>query len=89
MSIPTISVLLPVYNAERYLRETLASLRWQTVADWEAICVNDGSTDGSLEILRDFAAADARFRIVDQPNGGVVALISSAMRTISENQIRS
>ncbi|TWU00029.1 putative glycosyltransferase EpsE [Botrimarina colliarenosi] len=76
---PAASFVLPVYNGERYLRETLASLRWQTFANWEAVCVNDGSTDGSLAILRDFAAADPRFRIIDQPNAGIVAALNRGL----------
>jgi hypothetical protein len=76
---PAISVVLPVYNGERYLRQTLASLRWQSFTTWEAVCVNDGSTDGTLAILRDYAAADARFRIIDQPNGGIVAALNRGL----------
>lgn len=45
MKIPIISVIIPVYNSERYLRDSLNSLLLQTFEDWEAICVNDGSTD--------------------------------------------
>ena len=48
----TISVIVPVYNTERYLRRCLDSIARQTYADWEALCVDDGSTDGSLAILR-------------------------------------
>jgi glycosyltransferase involved in cell wall biosynthesis len=76
---PTISVVLPVYNGARFLRQTLASLRWQTFTDWEAVCVNDGSTDESQAILRQFAAADPRFRIVDQENQGIVAALNASV----------
>jgi hypothetical protein len=76
---PAISVVLPVYNGERYLRQTLASLRWQSFTTWEAVCVNDGSTDSTLAILRDYAAADARFRVIDQPNGGIVAALNRGL----------
>lgn len=80
MAAPSISVVMPVYNGARYLRQTLASLHWQTFTDWEAVCVNDGSTDDSLAILQEFAAADPRIRIVDQPNGGIVAALNAGVQ---------
>ena len=76
MAEPRFSIVLPVYNGAKYLREALASLRWQTLADWECVCVNDGSTDGSGEILEQFAAADRRFRVVHQANAGIVAALN-------------
>lgn len=68
---PTISVVIPVYNVERYLRRCLDSVMQQTFSDWEAVCVNDGSSDGSRAILQEFADRDSRFRIIDKENGGV------------------
>ena len=65
-----VSVVIPVYNVERYLRECLDSVLAQTLRDIEAICVNDGSTDGSLAIMREYAARDGRVRVIDKPNGG-------------------
>ena len=67
---PAISVVIPVYNAAPFLREALDSLLAQTCGDFEAIAVNDGSTDNSLEILQEYAARDSRIRILDGPNGG-------------------
>lgn len=67
---PEISVVLPIYNAALYLAAALDSLLAQSFRDWEAICVNDGSTDDSLEILREYAERDNRFRILDGANGG-------------------
>lgn len=67
---PEISVVLPIYNAAAYLPAALDSLLAQSFSDWEAICVNDGSTDNSLELLQQYAARDRRFRILDGPNGG-------------------
>ena len=55
-----ISVVIPVYNAERYVKKTLDSVLAQTLADWECICVDDGSTDGSGAILDEYAAAVGR-----------------------------
>lgn len=70
MKIPIISVIIPVYNSERYLRDSLNSLLSQTFEDWEAICVNDGSTDSSGLILQEYAAKDKRFIIISEPNSG-------------------
>lgn len=64
------SIIIPVYNVRQYLRDCLDSVLAQTCTDWEAVCVNDGSTDDSLSILREYAAKDKRIRIIDQPNGG-------------------
>lgn len=66
-----ISVIIPVYNVEKYLRRCLESIENQTFADWEAICVNDGSPDNSLEILEEFAKKDSRFKVVNKENGGL------------------
>ena len=54
---PKISIVMPVYNVEKYLRECLDSVRAQTFTDWECICVDDGSTDASAAILAEAAAA--------------------------------
>ena len=67
----SVSVILPVYNVRPYLRTALDSLLAQTVRDWTAICVDDGSTDGSGEILEEYAARDGRITVVHQPNGGL------------------
>lgn len=67
------SVIIPVYNVEAYLRDCLDSVLKQTFADWEAICVNDGSTDGSANILNEYAARESRIKVVTQPNGGLSA----------------
>lgn len=67
------SVIIPVYNVESYLRDCLDSVLNQTFADWEAICVNDGSTDGSANILDEYAARESRLKVITQPNGGLSA----------------
>ena len=64
------SVIIACYNAAETLPETLASLRHQTMTDWEAICVDDGSTDATLRILNDAAKEDPRIRVVSQENAG-------------------
>ena len=65
-----VSVLVPICNVERYLRECLRTLERQTLQEMEFICVNDGSTDDSLKILQRFARRDARFRVIDKENTG-------------------
>ena len=67
---PKVSIILPVYNVEQYLRECLDSVINQTLKDIEIICVNDGSTDNSLEIMKEYAANDNRIKIIDKPNSG-------------------
>ena len=69
--IPKVSILIPVYNVSPFLSECLDSLIKQTLKDVEIICVNDGSTDGSLEILKEYAKKDERIVIVSKPNGGL------------------
>ena len=68
---PAISVIIPVYNVEPYLRECLDSVVNQTFRDLEIICVNDGSTDGGPAILEEYAAKDSRIQIVTKENGGL------------------
>ena len=68
-----LSIVIPVYNSERYLRECLDSVRRQTFGDFEVICVNDGSTDGSAAILEEYANRDLRVKIMEQKNAGASA----------------
>lgn len=71
MTMPRISIIIPVYNVERYLRRCLNSVINQTFTDWEAICVNDGSPDRSALILEEYAKDDERIKIVTKENGGL------------------
>lgn len=68
---PKVSVIMPVYNVARYLREGVASVLKQTMPDLELILVDDGSTDGSASICDECAAGDARVHVIHQANGGV------------------
>jgi CDP-glycerol glycerophosphotransferase len=68
---PLISVVVPMYNVERYLTDCLESLAQQTFTDLEVILVDDGSPDSCADMARAFAARDPRFRLVQQPNGGL------------------
>jgi CDP-glycerol glycerophosphotransferase len=70
-AVPRISVIVPIYNVEAYLAECLESLAVQTAGDFEAVLVDDGSTDGSVAIAEGFAARDGRFRLLSQANGGL------------------
>ncbi len=68
---PKISIIVPVYNVEKYLRECLNSILSQTLEEIEVICINDGSPDNSLAILKEYAQKDARIVIIDKQNEGV------------------
>lgn len=65
-----ISVIVPVYNAEKFLEESISSVLNQTLKDIEIICVNDGSKDNSLQMLNEFARKDTRVKVFDKENGG-------------------
>ncbi|MDZ4847746.1 MAG: glycosyltransferase [Pirellulaceae bacterium] len=69
---PTISVLMPVYNTAKYLAAAIESVRQQSFTDWELFCVDDGSSDESLDIIRDYVALDSRIRLVACPHRGIV-----------------
>lgn len=73
MSKPAVSVVIPVFNACKYLASAIGSIVDQSFRDWELICINDGSTDSSPKILEWFAEHDTRIRVVHQSNAGVVA----------------
>lgn len=74
---PRFSVIVPLYNKAPYVRKALDSVIAQTFTDWECIVINDGSSDNSLEVVKDFVGEfkiyDLRFKIVDQSNAGVAA----------------
>ena len=73
----SISVILPVYNAEEYIEEAITSILNQTFQNFELICINDGSTDGSLDIIRNFS--DKRMRVVSRENRGLIATLNEAI----------
>ena len=77
------SVIIPVYNVEKYLRECLDSVLDQSFPDWEAVCVNDGSTDGSAAILDEYAGKDSRVKVISQPNGGLSAARNTGLKAAS------
>ena len=77
---PKISVIIPVYNVEKFLRECLDSVVNQTMRDIEIICVNDGSTDGSLDILKEYAKKDDRIIVINQTNGFVESARNNGLK---------
>lgn len=82
-----VSVIVPIYNVENYLEESLSSVLSQTLEDIEIICVNDGSTDNSLNILNDFAQKDSRIKIFSQENLGVSVARNNALKKASGDYI--
>lgn len=68
---PKVSIIVPLYNKSKYLPSTLDSVLWQEYEDYEVIVVNDGSTDDSLIIAKNYAKKDNRIHVIDIPNGGV------------------
>jgi glycosyltransferase involved in cell wall biosynthesis len=76
---PTVSVIIPAYNAAAHIGRTLESLRAQTWADFEAIIVDDGSKDDTAEVVCAMVKRDARFRLIQQSNGGVAAARNRAI----------
>jgi glycosyltransferase involved in cell wall biosynthesis len=68
---PKVAVVIPCYNAERYVGRTLDSVRGQSLTDWECVVVDDGSTDDSANVVMGHAAVDSRIRLIRQPNSGV------------------
>ncbi len=69
--VPDVTVLMSVYNGERWLEEVIRSILGQTFANFEFVIVNDGSTDSSLKIIKRFAGQDSRIHIIDKPNSGL------------------
>ena len=74
-----VSVVVPCYNVEKYVAQCVESICAQTLQEIEIICVNDGSKDGTLAILQDFAAKDDRVRIIDKPNSGYGQSVNMGM----------
>ncbi|EGI74696.1 glycosyltransferase family 2 protein [Pseudoalteromonas distincta] len=75
----SISIILPVYNAEQYLDEAIQSILVQSHKQFELICVDDGSTDGSLKIIQKYARADARVVIISRENKGLIYSLNEAI----------
>lgn len=70
MNAPKVSIVVPIYNVEKYLRQCLDSIVSQTLKDIEIICVDDGSTDSSPDIIREYMEKDERVKVITKPNSG-------------------
>jgi glycosyltransferase involved in cell wall biosynthesis len=79
MQSPELSVYMPVYNAARFVGDAVKSVLEQNYRDFEFLIVDDGSTDGSVELLQSFAAKDTRIRLLNQPHKGVAAAANYAV----------
>jgi len=86
--LPAVSIIVPVYNAAKFLPECLDSCIHQTLEDIEIICVNDGSTDNSLDILQQYARRDKRIKIITQENQGLPISRANAMKIASGEYIQ-
>ena len=78
-----ISVIIPAYNAEKYLSETISSVQSQTYDDWELVIVNDGSKDNTATLAEGIAAQDLRVRVVHQKNAGLSGARNSGLAVAS------
>ena len=65
---PKVSIVIPIYNTEKYLRQCLDSITGQTLKDIEIICVDDGSKDSSLSIIREYEKRDPRIKVITKPD---------------------
>jgi glycosyltransferase involved in cell wall biosynthesis len=77
---PIVTVIIPAFNAGAVITETLSSVRQQTFADFEVIAVDDGSTDNTAEVVRNFCRTDPRFNLIQQENSGVSAARNQGIR---------
>jgi hypothetical protein len=82
-----VSILIPCFNVEKYLRQCLDSVINQTIKEIEIICINDGSTDGTLSILEYYAKNDNRIRIIDKENSGYGDSMNQALSAATGNYI--
>lgn len=80
---PLVSIVIPVYNTQHVLHRCIESLQNQTFKEWEAICVDDGSTDDSGKILDEIANKDCRFKVIHQANSGVACARNTALEHVA------
>ena len=79
MMSPHISVILPAYNAKQYLEAAVDSILNQSLTDFELILIDDGSSDGTEQLVRQLAAKDQRIRLVQRPNKGLIATLNEGL----------
>ena len=80
MKLPLVTVLMPVYNAERYLEFSIESILNQTFSDFEFIIINDGSSDNSLDIIKSYADKDNRIKVINRKNKGLVKTLNEGVK---------
>ncbi len=84
---PLVSIIIPCYNVAPFMKKCLDTVCAQTLRNIQIICINDGSGDGTLDILREYEAADERFVVIDQPNAGVAAARNAGLDAASGEYI--
>jgi glycosyltransferase involved in cell wall biosynthesis len=84
---PEISVLMSVYNGEAFLNKAIDSILTQSFTDFEFIIINDGSTDGSSAILKNYARQDSRIILIEQSNQGLIAALNTGLQSAKTNLI--
>lgn len=80
---PSVSIITPVYNAERFVADTIRSAQAQTFSDWEMILINDCSTDNSVQVIQPLLESDARLRLIEMPKNGGAAVARNAGMAIA------
>ena len=84
---PKISIIIPVYNVAEYLPKCLDSILAQTLSDIEVICINDGSTDNSSDILQNYSSKDKRIKIINQNNKGISAARNAGLKIVQSEYV--
>lgn len=87
MTKPAVSIVMPIYNAGDFLKESLGGVLQQTLKNIEIIAVNDGSTDQSLSLMKEYAKNDSRVKIIDKPNGGYGHSMNAGIKMASGEYI--
>jgi glycosyltransferase involved in cell wall biosynthesis len=77
---PKVSIIMPVYNGEKFLKEAIESILNQTFTDFEFIIINDGSKDNSLSIIEEYKQKDSRIKIIDQKNLGIIKALNNGLK---------
>ena len=84
---PKISIIIPMYNVEKYLKRCLDSVLNQTFQDWTAICIDDGSPDNSGKIAEEYAKKDKRFVVIHKENGGLSDARNAGMKKVKTEYV--
>src|SRR5262249_49724588 len=78
---PLVSVVMPAFNVARTIARAVGSIQAQTLADWELIVIDDGSTDGTRQLIEGIASADLRVRLLTREHGGIAAALTTGLST--------